>query len=103
MTDLKERNQQRKISKACKSLLSPSHFNNGTSHRYRLVKRNRRAEQCKELREGVSPLILLYSIFYSIVTTHTDYTEYTNTCNHDQAHPHEACSICLVIETDIKN
>ena len=39
--------------------------------------RNRRAEQCKELREGVSPLILLYSVVaialqysYNILITH---------------------------------
>ena len=46
-----------------------------------------------------SPLILLYSLV-AIVTmlyvTHTDYTQYINTCNRDQARPHNACSICLV-------
>ena len=46
-------------------LLLPSHFGNGTSYRLarrRVNDRNRRAEQRKELREGVSPLILLYSV-----------------------------------------
>ena len=46
-----------------------------------------------------SPLILLYSLVTIVIIyaiTHTDYTQYINTSNHGQAHPHDACSICLV-------
>ena len=42
-----------------------------------------------------SPLtVVAVVIIYAI--THTDYTQYINTCNRSQARPHNACSICLV-------
>ena len=45
--------------------------------------------------------MLLYSIVantlqYSYIT-HTDYTQYIHTFNHDQARPQAVCNICLVI------
>ena len=46
------------------------------------------------------PLILLYSVVAIVIIyaiTHTDYTQYINTCNRGQARLHNACSICLVI------
>ena len=33
---------------------------------------------------------------WQIYITHTDYTQYINTCNHNEACPYNACSICLV-------
>ena len=48
-----------------------------------------------------SPLILLYSLVAIVIIyaiTHTDYTQYINTCIRGQARPHDACSICLVVQ-----
>ena len=50
-----------------------------------------------------SLLVLLYScstivIFVIYAITHTDYTQYINTHNCGQACPHDACSICLLID-----
>ena len=36
-----------------------------------------------------------YCFIYSITIAHTE--QYINTCNHNQACPHDACSICLVL------
>ena len=46
-----------------------------------------------------SPLIFISSYRYYAITN-TDYTQYyINTCNRGQARPHNACSICLVINS----
>ena len=71
VTDLKEK-LMKKTGKACKSLPLPSHFGSGTSYRLarqRANDRNRCAEQHEELREGVSPVILLYSVVASYCFT----------------------------------
>ena len=43
-------------------------------------------------------ITLFISSYRYHAITNTDYTQYyINTCNHGQVHPHDACSICLVI------
>ena len=70
-----------KTNKACKPLLSPSHFGNGTSYklaRQRANDRIRRAKQQEGQREGVSPVsinITLFTIassYHYYAITHTD-------------------------------
>ena len=67
--------------------------------------RIRCAKQQEGPREGVSPVSINITLFISsyryYAITHTDYTQYINTCNHDQACPHDACSICLVYCTEL--
>ena len=52
--------------------------------------KNRCAEECEGLREGVSPLILLYSIV-AIALQYSYNTHWLhkniNACNHNYAHP----------------
>ena len=56
------------------------------------------SEKDQEREPLQSPLILVVAIVIIYAITHTDYTQDINTCNHGQAPPHDACSICLVIE-----
>ena len=69
MTDVKEKaTNEEKTNKACKPLLLPSHFGNGTSYRLtrqRVNDRNRCAEQLEGPREGVSPVSINITLFSS--------------------------------------
>ena len=48
-------------------------------------------------RESLKSPLTVLAIVMIYAITHTDYTQYINTCNHSQARPHDACSICLVL------
>ena len=103
VTDLKERETNEERQKRLVNLCLCLHIwiSNDTSYswlaRQRVNDRNRCAEQCEGPREGVSHLISVVAIAIIYAITHTDCTQYINTCNHGQACPNDACSICLVI------
>ena len=93
MTDLKDREKVMKKDKEPFPSPQPieySHFRNGNSYtlvRQRMSDKNRCAEEREGLREGVSPLILLYLIVAIALQYSYNTHKNVNACNHNYAHP----------------